>query len=279
MSDTEFDIIRRYFTRQDPDRGDVVTGIGDDAALLQVPAGMELVVCMDTLVDGVHFPTGTPAAAIGHKALAVNLSDLAAAGFIALRFDFSGNGQSEGDFAASTYSKQMAEIQKAVDIIAEKGAEWIGLAGHSMGAVIAILTAARMNRVKAVCALAGRLSGLKATHFFNKRQLKELHDTGRVSFSSRGRPLQLSTAFFADAEQFNLPETLKTLQAPLMIVHGDHDEIVSVEEAHLAQKLNPINTKLAIIPDADHMFSNDEHRLKISKLVVKWFEEQHHGYT
>jgi len=77
-------------------------------------------------------------------------SDLAAAGFIALRFDFSGNGQSEGDFAASTYSKQMAEIQKAVDIIAEKGAEWIGLAGHSMGAVIAILTAARMNRVKAV---------------------------------------------------------------------------------------------------------------------------------
>ena len=80
MSDTEFDIIRRYFTRQDSNRGDVVTGIGDDAALLRVPAGMELVVCMDTLVDGVHFPGGTPATAIGHKALAVNLSDLAAMG-------------------------------------------------------------------------------------------------------------------------------------------------------------------------------------------------------
>ena len=80
MSDTEFDIIRRYFTRQDFNRSDVITGIGDDAALLQVPAGMALVVCMDTLVDGVHFPTGTPAAAIGHKALAVNLSDLAAMG-------------------------------------------------------------------------------------------------------------------------------------------------------------------------------------------------------
>ena len=80
MSDTEFDIIRRYFTRQPSSRNDVVTGIGDDAALLQVPAGMELVVCMDTLVDGVHFPVETPAAAIGHKALAVNLSDLAAMG-------------------------------------------------------------------------------------------------------------------------------------------------------------------------------------------------------
>ena len=206
-------------------------------------------------------------------------SDLAAEGFIALRFDFSGNGQSEGDFAASTYSKQIAEIQVGVDILADKGADWIGLAGHSMGAVIAILSAARMNLVKAVCALAGRLSGLNATHFFSKRQLKELQDTGRVSFSSRGRPLQLSTAFFADTEQYNLTETLKSLQAPLMVVHGDHDEIVPVEDAYLAQELNPRNTKLAIIPDADHMFSNDEHRLKISKLVVKWFKEQHHGYT
>ena len=80
MSDTEFDIIRRYFTRQDSNRSDVITGIGDDAALLQVPTGMELVACMDTLVDGVHFSTGTPAAAIGHKVLAVNLSDLAAMG-------------------------------------------------------------------------------------------------------------------------------------------------------------------------------------------------------
>ena len=58
MSDTEFDIIRRYFTRQQPNREDVITAIGDDAALLQVPAGMELVVSMDTLVDGVHFPRG-----------------------------------------------------------------------------------------------------------------------------------------------------------------------------------------------------------------------------
>lgn len=206
-------------------------------------------------------------------------SDLAAEGFIALRFDFSGNGQSEGDFAASTYSKQIAEIEVAVDIIADKGADWIGLAGHSMGAVITILSAARMNLVKAVCALAGRLSGLNATHFFSKRQRKELQDTGRVSFNSRGRSLQLSTAFFADTEQYNLTETLKSFQVPLMVVHGDHDEIVPVEDAYLAQELNPTNTKLAIIPDADHMFSNEEHRLKISKLVVKWFKEQHHGYT
>jgi thiamine-monophosphate kinase len=80
MSATEFEIIRRYFRRQQPQRDDVIAGIGDDAALLQVPAGSELVVCMDTLVAGIHFPLSTAAAAIGYKSLAVNLSDLAAMG-------------------------------------------------------------------------------------------------------------------------------------------------------------------------------------------------------
>ena len=80
MSGREFEIIRRYFKRQQPQRDDVIAGIGDDAALLQVPADRELVVCMDTLVAGVHFPESSAAAAIGHKALAVNLSDLAAMG-------------------------------------------------------------------------------------------------------------------------------------------------------------------------------------------------------
>jgi thiamine-monophosphate kinase len=80
MSVDEFDIIRRHFVRSKSARPDVVTGIGDDAALLQVPQRHELVVCIDTLVAGRHFPEDTRPAAIGHKALAVNLSDLAAMG-------------------------------------------------------------------------------------------------------------------------------------------------------------------------------------------------------
>ena len=61
-------------------RGDVVLGIGDDAAVVAPRAGHELILCTDTLVAGVHFPDDTAAAAVGHKALAVNLSDLAAMG-------------------------------------------------------------------------------------------------------------------------------------------------------------------------------------------------------
>src|SRR5580700_11696317 len=76
----EFALIDRYFRACGAQRTDVVAGVGDDAALLQVPADAELVAATDTLVAGVHFPPGSPAASIGHRALAVNLSDLAAMG-------------------------------------------------------------------------------------------------------------------------------------------------------------------------------------------------------
>jgi len=76
----EFSLIDRIRERTAQERDDVRLGIGDDAALLAVPAGQELAVAIDTLVEGVHFPISTAPADIGWKALAVNLSDLAAMG-------------------------------------------------------------------------------------------------------------------------------------------------------------------------------------------------------
>src|SRR5262249_55887322 len=74
---SEFELIRRYFTR--PSRT-AALGVGDDAALVKPPAGLVLAVTTDMLVEGTHFLPGADARRLGHKALAVNLSDLAAMG-------------------------------------------------------------------------------------------------------------------------------------------------------------------------------------------------------
>ena len=80
MSLTEFELIARFFSGCGAARGDVELGVGDDAALLRVADGEVLVAAVDTLVEGVHFSADAPPASIGHRALAVNLSDLAAMG-------------------------------------------------------------------------------------------------------------------------------------------------------------------------------------------------------
>lgn len=82
MSLGEFALIDRYFRKLGVARDDVVLGVGDDGALLRPPAGVDLVAVSDTLVEGVHFPSGAAARSVGHRALAVNLSDIAAMGAV-----------------------------------------------------------------------------------------------------------------------------------------------------------------------------------------------------
>lgn len=77
---SEFDLIRQHLTGLGAERRDVLVDVGDDCALLQIPADRDLAVSIDTLVAGVHFLPDCDPAALGHKALAVGLSDLAAVG-------------------------------------------------------------------------------------------------------------------------------------------------------------------------------------------------------
>ncbi len=80
MALAEFSLIEKYFSALGGPRDDVLLGVGDDGAQLAVPADMSLVVAIDTLVEGIHFPINTSAEDIGYKLLAVNLSDMAAMG-------------------------------------------------------------------------------------------------------------------------------------------------------------------------------------------------------
>lgn len=80
MAQGEFELIGRYFAKLGAERPDVRIGVGDDGAVLQPPASRELVAVTDSLIEGVHFPVGSAAASVGHRAFAINFSDIAAMG-------------------------------------------------------------------------------------------------------------------------------------------------------------------------------------------------------
>jgi fermentation-respiration switch protein FrsA (DUF1100 family) len=79
---------------------------------------------------------------------------------------------------------------------------------------------------------------------------------------------------FSDAARYDFEHAVRSLRQPVLLVHGDRDEIIPVEEAYRLQRYRPIGTKLVIIPGADHMFSGDEHRRMVTEVVVTWFKEQ-----
>ncbi len=112
---TEFKLIRDYFMRRQQ-RDDVILGIGDDAAVLQVPAGYQLVQSVDTLVEGVHFPVETSAQDIAFKVLAVNLSDMAAMGATPAWFTLALTLPGAEDFWLKAFSESLFEIADHYDV-------------------------------------------------------------------------------------------------------------------------------------------------------------------
>jgi uncharacterized protein len=201
-------------------------------------------------------------------------SDLSKDGFTVLRFDFSGNGQSQGVFEQSTWSKQILEMEAAVNLMKDQGADWIGLIGHSLGAAIALLTARQNDSIAAVCRVAGRISPSRPNYFLTPPQQQILAATGQVEFSSRGRQLNIKREFFDDAETHDLIAATRSLSIPMLVVHGDQDDVIPVSEAYLAHKTNPQRVELIVVDGGDHMFSRPEHQVQVGRTVADWFRHQ-----
>lgn len=112
---SEFDIIRHYFTCKES-RADVILGIGDDAAILKVPEQHELVQSVDTLVAGVHFPLETSPQDIAYKALAVNLSDMAAMGAEPAWFTLAISLPDADDAWLKAFSESLSKLAKEYNV-------------------------------------------------------------------------------------------------------------------------------------------------------------------
>jgi len=198
---------------------------------------------------------------------------LTAAGFHVLRFDFSGNGQSEGVFIETSYSKYITEMEVAANYLKSRGVKWLGFAGHSMGAAVSVLSGARLSGIQAVCAIAGRLTGMDPSRIFSLDQRRQYQETGRLEFVSRGRHLELDSRFLNDMLSHDMPAAVASLSIPLLIVHGAKDEIVPADQAEKAHSINPGHSELVMIPGADHFFSQEGHRDFAARKIAGWFSQ------
>jgi dipeptidyl aminopeptidase/acylaminoacyl peptidase len=192
---------------------------------------------------------------------------LAAAGVVALRIDFRGRGDSEGDTIDLTFEGDMADARGALDLLAgqpDVDAARLGAVGMSWGATIAACLAGRDRRVGSTALWAG------AT---------EVHDWNPPLREVEGRPAfeifcnLVGKQFYDGLRQIYPLEIVKAARGPLLIAHGTADEDVPVENAHRfheALTAADIPNELLLIEGADHVFMRHEWERELIERSVAW---------
>ena len=221
-----------------------------------------------------HEGEGNRIVVIGHgvtgnkdrPALVALAEGLAAAGISALRFSFSGNGESEGAFTDSTITKEVADLGSIIDALSDYKVCYVG---HSMGGAVGVLRAATDERIEALVSLAGMVH-TKA--FAERANLAMLHRTKASCGTNPDCPL--SQAYVDDMATIDsVAKHASKFGGPWLLVHGSEDDIVPPEDSHDILQFANEPTELLELPGVDHVFSDDGTAVMVKK-VVAWIDQK-----
>jgi uncharacterized protein len=232
----------------------------------------------DVKTSGFGFILGHCFTCSRHTRILIDLSNtMADLGFCVLRFDFSGNGQSDGRFEDSTYTKQIDEMIAAVDFMKKNEADQILVGGHSMGGMVSLFTAAQQNNAVGVISLAVGASTFNPDRLLTDIQKEQLIGSGNVSFLSRGRNLGMTHDFFDDAARYDVKEMINLIKCPVLIVLAEKDTVTDSIAAKSVYSSSNQHIDLFEIKGADHMFSSAEHRQIGIAHITQWIQHNFSG--
>jgi uncharacterized protein len=176
---------------------------------------------------------------------------LAALGIPMLRFDFAGRGESEGELFDMSYSNEMQDLDAAIEALAGLGGQRFGVFGSSMGGSVALLSAARDERIVALATLAA----VAHPEWVCERHPAECsvwRSRGYIDIAPEGR---LGRAFLDDSLAHDVIAAVRILRAPLLVIHGEDDEVVPASDAHDIATAARC-AELDIVMGADHRFTD-----------------------
>jgi hypothetical protein len=194
-------------------------------------------------------------------------------GIATFRFDFFGQGESEGPFERITVTTAVQQALAALDLVKARGYRKLALVGSSFGGLVALLTAAKSPKLSCLalkCPVPDFPEMLNLE--FGDKGMAEWKKTGTIPNvvpGGSGR-IRLSYGFYEDCTRHIGYAAAKAVAAPTLIVQGNADEYVPIHQSrHLADELSGKNV-LVVLPGADHHFSNPEHFRKMTTLLAQW---------
>ena len=234
----------------------------------------------------VHNPTGAQAIIMCHGfsgcstgPLGDKLAEMLAARFLVCRFDFRGQGKSDGKFFDTCITKELEDLDAVVAFVRNKySPKSIILLGHSFGAAIATLYAAR-HPIDRLISLSGEgnLEHAVPLEFSSDqlRDLKQMGETNVVNWSKNGNPDLLGNQFLEDLLSYSTKDAAQQTKIPVLLIHGAADEVIPYSASKEMHK-HFGDSKLIKISDADHLYnilSPPDHLGEVVQEIFQWLEK------
>lgn len=190
-------------------------------------------------------------------------------GFGVVRFDFTGLGRSEGEFADSHFTANVDDLIAVNDYLAEHYNAPSLLVGHSLGGAAVLVAASKLENIKAVATIGAPATVSHVKHLFS-HGIDEVKEKGEVEVNIGGRPFRIDEEFVADFDKTDLPSIVKSLRKPLLIMHSPIDTIVGIKNAEQLY-VNAHHPKSFITLDnADHLLSNTRDSQYVGEVIGTW---------
>jgi uncharacterized OsmC-like protein/fermentation-respiration switch protein FrsA (DUF1100 family) len=194
---------------------------------------------------------------------------LAAKGIAVLRFDFTGLGSSEGDFANSTFSSNVADLVRAAGYLRENRKAPSILIGHSLGGAAILAGASQIPEAKAVATIAAPSDPSHVTGLFRDR-IADIQKDGEVEVLLAGRPFHIKREFLDDIAEHNLMAQVAGLHKALLIMHSPTDDTVSIDNATRIFVAARHPKSFVSLAGADHLLSDRRDSAYAADLIAAW---------
>jgi putative redox protein len=196
---------------------------------------------------------------------------LAAKGIAVLRFDFTGLGSSEGDFANSTFSSNVADLVLAADHLRLTRKAPAILIGHSLGGAAILAAAGQIPEARAVVTIAAPSDPGHVTHLFKDR-IEDIRQQGEVQVSLAGRPFRIKREFIDDVAEQSLTAKIATLHKALLVMHSPTDDTVGIDNAtHIFVSAKHPKSFVSLA-GADHLLSQRRDSVYVADVIAAWAE-------
>jgi len=194
---------------------------------------------------------------------------LTQAGFGVLRFDFTGLGQSEGDFKETNFSSNISDLICAANYLETNYSAPTLIIGHSLGGAAAIYAAGEIKSIEAVASIGAPSAPQHVKHLFES-YLDKIEGQGEARVSIGGRPFTVKKSFLEDLESKEMSHVVKHLRKPILVIHSPQDDTVGIENAKEIYQ-NAMHPKSFVSVDkADHLLSKSNDSLYVGKVIAGW---------